>query len=683
MPNHLASSLSPYLRQHADNPVDWYPWSAESLDKARREDKPIFLSIGYAACHWCHVMAHESFQDPSTAAFLNEHFVSIKVDREERPDLDSLYMSAVVALTGQGGWPMSVFLTPDLHPFYGGTYFPPQPRHGLPGFFELLQALVTAWQHRRPEILQESSRLAAQLLVQSAQLPAPSAFSLADLDRAAAALVASYDWQDGGWGAAPKFPQPMLIEFLLRRHLAGQPDPTTDDRLLASTVHALEAMARGGMYDVVAGGFARYSTDAAWLVPHFEKMLYDNALLSSAYLHAWQVTGRPAFRRVVEQTLRFVTGELTSPEGGFYSSLDADSPAGEGVYYTWDLEEIRRVLASDSGFFETAYGITPHGNWEDRTILQRQLDDSSLAVRYDLTSAQVFEKLDRCHALLLEACRSRPHPATDDKVLASWNGLMLSAFARAAAAFSDPGLLAAASRAADFLLTRLSPDGSLRHAWRAGQTGAEVFLEDYASVILGLLDLYQADYDPRWYRQSVRLADEMLGRFRHLEGGFYDTPTDASTVLHRPRDLQDNATPSGNALAARALLLLAAFSGEETYRSAAENCLSLVQPLVARYPSAFGAWLSAADLALSPIRQVAISGAPSDPRTQALVARVRDAYRPNLVLALSACPPEPGSPPLLDDRPMLDGLPTAYVCTGFVCSLPVTSPENLTRQLEQ
>ena len=675
MPNHLANSLSPYLRQHADNPVDWYPWGSEAHAKARREDKPIFVSIGYSACHWCHVMAHESFEDPATAEFLNTHFVSIKVDREERPDLDSLYMSAVVALTGQGGWPMSVFLTPDLKPFYGGTYFPPEPCHGLPAFQELLRALVTAWKEHREEILQESARLTEQLFDRSGQPQAQGAFDAAGLSEVVRSLVQSYDWQAGGWGRAPKFPQPMLIEFLLRRHLAG------DEQALKPALHVLHAMSRGGMYDVVGAGFARYSTDASWHVPHFEKMLYDNAQLTGAYLHAWQLTGEPSFRRVVEQSLGFIARELTSPEGGFYSSLDADSEGQEGKFYTWDLDEIRAGLGEQAGFFETAYGITAAGNWEGRTVLQRQVDEAGLAAHFGMTPEQVVEKLAYCHARLLAVRAKRVRPATDDKVLTAWNGLMLASFTEAGAAFGDEGLLGMAARNADFLLTALCPGGSLRHAWRDGQAGREVFLEDYAALILGLLALYQADFNPRWFQQADRLAAQMLERFSDPQGGFFDTPSDAETVLTRPMDVQDNATPSGNALAAQALLKLAAFTGNEEYRARAEGSLRLVVSQAVQYPGAFGAWLSAADFALGTVRQVAVIGELADQRTRALIAKVRESYRPNRIVAASAYPPTSGSPALLEDRPMLAGKPTAYVCEGFVCNLPVTRPEELAGQL--
>ncbi len=674
MANHLANSTSPYLLQHAHNPVDWYPWGAEALEKARREDKIIFLSIGYAACHWCHVMAHESFEDPETAALMNAHFISIKVDREERPDLDSIYMSAVVALTGQGGWPMSVFLTPDLQPFYGGTYFPPEPRHGLPAFPELLLAMTEAWKGQREEITRVSGQLAAELVEQSNKPMSGSTFSLELLSTANAALIENYDWKDGGWGAAPKFPQPMTIDFLLRRHLAGEPEA------LKLVVHALSAMARGGMYDVVGGGFARYSTDNNWLVPHFEKMLYDNAQLALVYLRAWQVTGDAPFRRVAEETLGFVAREMLSPEGGFYSSLDADSEGEEGKFYVWTQEEIRSTLGEEADFFETAYGVTIKGNWEGKTVLQRAVDDATLASRFGLSSEQVVERLAASQAKLLAIRNTRLRPGTDDKVLTAWNGLMLAAFAEAGRVLNSSQYLEIATRNANFLLTASSPDGKLRRAWRAGRTGEVVFLEDYASLILGLLELYQSDFNNRWFLEANRLAGEMIQRFGDPSGGFFDTPFDGESLLTRPKDLQDNATPCGNALAAEALLKLAAFTERTEWHAPAEQALGLVAEQSARYPTAFGRWLSAADFALGEVKQVAIIGAISDERTQTLIGEIRKAYRPNLIVAASSYPPPEGAPALLADRPLVDGKPTAYVCEGFVCRQPVTNLEDFRKQ---
>jgi hypothetical protein len=675
MPNHLANSTSPYLLQHAYNPVDWYPWGTQALEKARLEDKPIFLSIGYAACHWCHVMAHESFENLDTAAFLNDHFVSIKVDREERPDLDSIYMSAVVALTGQGGWPMSVFLTPDLKPFFAGTYYPPEPRHGLPAFKELLIAISQAWENQRSEVIAAGGQVAAKLIEQSAAAADRGVFTSTSLAAASKALIDGYDWDHGGWGRAPRFPQPMAIDFLLRRTVRGETGA------LKPVVHVLSAMARGGMYDVVGGGFARYSTDDDWHIPHFEKMLYDNAQLARVYLHAWQVTGEPSFRRLVDETLGFVAREMLSPEGGFYSSLDADSEGEEGKFYAWTLEELRTTLGESFDFFVSAYGVTAMGNWEGKTILQRALDDAALSIRFVMNREQVAEKLADCHAKLLTRRNKRVRPGTDDKVLTTWNGLMLSSFAEAGRVFNNSLYIDIATHNADFLLSALRPQGNLRRAWRLGQAGAEVFLEDYASLILGLLEIYQSDFSNRWFLEAQGLAAEMIKRFADPTGGFFDTPSDGETLLKRPKDLQDNATPSGNALAAEALLKLDAFTGNEAWRRQAEGALSLVAGQVVRYPTAFGRWLSAADFSLGEVKQVAIIGALSDERTKAYLAELRGTFRINLIVAISTFPPPEGAPTLLVDRSMVNNMPTAYVCEGFVCQLPVTDLESFRKQL--
>ncbi|MFZ5857229.1 MAG: thioredoxin domain-containing protein, partial [Chloroflexota bacterium] len=619
MPNHLANETSPYLLQHAHNPVDWYPWGEEALSKARTENKPIFLSIGYAACHWCHVMAHESFEDESTAALMNELFVNIKVDREERPDLDGIYMQAVTALTGSGGWPMSVFLTPDLRPFYGGTYFPPVRRHNLPAFRDVLTSIADAWKNQRDEIDRVGAQLVQHIQAQSSSSAgaglAPEHLRLAEQN-----LLETYDWGYGGWGAAPKFPQPMTIEFLLARSTLA-PTPKEHGRGAQAALHALQVMARGGMYDVVGGGFSRYSTDNFWRVPHFEKMLYDNAQLVRAYLHAWQITGEASFRQIVEETLEFVSRELTHPEGGFYSSLDADSEGVEGKFYVWTKEEIREKLLESSDFFEAAYGITERGNWEGRTVLQRALDDASLASRFNLTEEAVAAKLTDCHRRLLAARAQRVRPATDDKILTAWNGLMLAAFAEASRVLEGRGLnehvsgghagppqqyYNLATRNADFILTHLRRDGKLCRSWRDGTTTNAVFLEDYASLILGLLELYQTDFDNKWFTSALELAEEIVQRFRDPAGGFFDTPTDGEVLPVRPKDLQDNATPSGSALATEALLKLSALTGRGDFRDLAEAALRQVAELTVRYPTAFGRWLSAAEFAQAQVKQVAI-----------------------------------------------------------------------------
>ena len=709
MPNRLADETSPYLLQHSNNPVDWYPWGDEAFTRAKTENKPIFLSIGYAACHWCHVMAHESFEDSEVAALMNGNFINIKVDREERPDVDAIYMQATVAMTGSGGWPMSVFLTPDLRPFYAGTYFPPVSRHNMPSFKDLLAAIARTWREQQDEATRVGNEVSVHLQqALSAATPSDAEFTQAHLDAATKSVVESYDWGYGGWGSAPKFPQPMTIEFLLRRHVhanESRDDESKDEPSLKAALHTLRAMARGGMYDVVGGGFSRYSTDNFWRVPHFEKMLYDNAQLAQVYLHAWQLTGDPYFRQIVTETLDFIAREMTHPDGGFYSSLDADSEGEEGKFYVWTLEEIRAVLGQDSEFFEAAYGVTARGNWEGKTVLQRVLDDASLAARFKVQPEAVPAKLAECHSRLLTARAGRVRPGTDDKVLTSWNGLMLATLAEAsrvianetgdskqlshpyaeiASGTSAPRndmYYALATRNAEFLLSALRPHGRLRHSWRAGKTTNEVFREDYGALILGLLELYQTDFNTQWYKAARELAEEMIDLFADPAGGFFDTSKEEKLLLLRPKDVQDNATPSGNALACEALLRLSAFTDEGKYRDLAEKALGLVVGLAVRYPTSFGRWLSASDFALANTKQVAVIYARPEPgrsdadgaAVSALIGVVRSAYRPNTILAASGHPPSNDAPPLLMERPLKDGQTTVYVCEGFVCKNPVTT----------
>lgn len=677
MSNQLINENSPYLLQHANNPVDWYPWGEEALSKARTEKKPIFLSIGYAACHWCHRMEEESFEDPETAALMNENFVNIKVDREERPDLDSIYMQATTAMTGSGGWPMSVFLTPDLRPFYAGTYFPPVRRYNMPSFKEILISLAKAWSEERDEVDRVGSRVLEHIRSQ-AQGREKNVFSPETLEATTKSLLDSYDWGYGGWGLAPKFPQPMTIEFLLRRALTDSPQ---SEQILKACRHVLDAMSRGGMYDVVGGGFARYSVDNFWRTPHFEKMLYDNAQLASVYLHGYLVTGETKYRQVCEETLDFILREMTHPEGGFYSSLDADSEGEEGKFYVWTQDEIENVLGSDFEFFKTAYGIAPQGNWEGKTILQRTLDDSSLAVRFKLNHETVHMKLSEAHSRLLEARSTRIRPGTDDKVLVMWNALGLSAFAEAGRYLGRKDYLDAAIHNARFLLDNLYTEDRLLRSWREGQAKHNAYLEDYAGLILALLVLYQTDPNPEWYSAALKLADEMVTHFVDPNVGFFDTRDDHEALLVRPKDIQDNATPSGNALAATALLQLAAYGDRIEWRSTAENMLGSIQNAVLRYPTAFAQWLSAADFAVGPTREVAIMGDLNNPETQELLNALWKNYRPRQVTAISAYPPGPGSPALVKDRPLLNNQPTAYVCQGFVCLQPVNSPAEMEIQL--
>ena len=681
MPNKLIDETSPYLLQHAGNPVDWYPWGDEALQKARTENKPIFLSIGYAACHWCHVMEHESFEDPSIAAILNQHFVSIKVDREERPDLDGIYMNAVVAMTGQGGWPMSVFLTPQGEPFYGGTYFPSTQRYGMPAFRDLLEAIASAWQNEHEEIRQTGQKM-AQELAHSTRLnpPTTSLMRPAALDQAAQALIDSYDWQQGGWGKAPRFPQPMVIEFLLMQATHSK---DTSEQAQQVVSHILSTMAKGGLYDVVGGGFHRYSTDDAWLVPHFEKMLYDNAQLALVYLHAYQLTGELSFRQVCQETLDFIIREMSSPQGGFYSSLDADSEGEEGKYYVWTPEELDQVLvdAAERELFFQVYPVERAGNFEGHTILQRQATTEQLLEATHLSQDDLFARLASIHARLYHVREQRVRPATDDKVLVSWNAFALRAFAEAGQALQRPDYLAAACKNADFLLTKLYNGERLLRAWRNGQVRHNGFLEDYAALILGLLALYQADFNPRWYESAIHLAEDMIANFRDPAGGFFDTRSDHDQLITRPKEVQDNATPSGSALAASALLHLAAFDERVDWRAQAEGMIGLVQEYLVRHPTAFGYWLQALDFAVGPVQQVAIIGPENDPQVLAFREYISRAYRPRTVIAVASGALSSSAPALLADRPMQQGQPTVYVCQGFTCNLPVTQLEGLQQQL--
>ncbi|MGD9145791.1 MAG: thioredoxin domain-containing protein, partial [Anaerolineae bacterium] len=644
MPNHLANETSPYLLQHADNPVDWYPWGEEALQKARHEDKPIFLSIGYSACHWCHVMAHESFEDPAIAAILNRHFVNIKVDREERPDLDQIYMSAVQALTGSGGWPMSVFLTPAGAPFYGGTYFPPRPRYGMPSFTDVLQAIRDAWRDRRGELDTSSQRLVQAIKRQSDVSSPQSGATTGDLspdtlNAAFRGLQGSFDRAQGGWGGAPKFPQPMVLEYLLRYH-----HTTGNTEALQMVTHTLETMARGGMYDQLGGGFHRYSVDDHWLVPHFEKMLYDNSQLARVYLHAWQVTGNEFFRTITEEILDYVVREMTDAAGGFYSTQDADSEGEEGKFFVWTPSEIREVLGSDADAFTTAYGVTPGGNFEGKNILEFVGDiDQRPAL------AEARRKLYKVR-------EERVHPGLDDKVLTSWNGLMLAAFAEAARTLDRLDYQEVAERNAEFLLRELrQKNGRLLRTWKAREAKLNGYLEDYAYLIEGLLELYQTTFEPKWFEAAQELAETMIEHYADSDGTFFDTSDDHETLITRPRDLQDNATPSGNALASAALLKLAGFTNELRTIDIAHQALAQMQPMMSQYPLGFGQWLQALAYALSQPREIAIVGDPEAADTQALLNVVRDGYRPFQVVALGTPDGQSTAVPLLHDRGLVEG----------------------------
>jgi uncharacterized protein len=682
MPNRLASETSPYLRQHADNPVDWYPWGEAAFERARAEDRPVLLSVGYSACHWCHVMEHESFEDEATARVMNDLFVNVKVDREERPDVDSIYMTAVQTMTGHGGWPMTVFLRPDGTPFYGGTYFPPQPRHGLPSFRQILMAVSDAYRTRRDEVDHTAANL-LESLEQSMGLQGPSTtLDASILDDAFRGLVSRYDTGHGGFGSAPKFPQPLSLEVLLRHHAR-----TGDEQSLRMLAHTLREMARGGMYDQIGGGFHRYSVDAHWLVPHFEKMLYDNALLARLYLHAFQATGDGELRRVAEEILRYVRREMTSPEGGFFSAQDADSEGVEGKFYVWDPAEVDAILGAEDGpLFRKYYDITAAGNFEGKSIPRVQRDVAAVAKDAGVDAAQLEAVLARGRATLYEARARRVWPARDDKVLTSWNAMMLEAWAVAARVLGRDEDRTTAVRNAEFLLRELRPGGELMRTWREGDARIDAFLEDHALLADALLSLYEATFDARWVAEARQLADRLLDLFWDEEAGvFHDARIGGEELVVRPRSVDDNPTPSGNSAATLMLLRLAAFTGEPRYERVAGRVLHSMGALMQRAPLAFGRLLAALDFHLAAPREVVVAGDPAAGGTRALLDIVGERYRPNTILALRR-PADDDSVeeviPLLAGRAPVDARPAAYVCSRFTCRRPVTEPEALRTELD-
>ncbi len=677
--NRLAGETSPYLLQHAHNPVDWYPWGEEALRRARAEDRPILLSIGYSACHWCHVMERESFEDPAIARLMNENFVSIKVDREERPDLDSIYMEAVQAMTGQGGWPMTVFLTPDGAPFYGGTYFPPTDRMGMPGFPRVLTSLAHAYQAQRDEVLEQAKNL-REHLGRSLMGLETAGLDAAVADEAYRGLAQTFDARDGGFGGSPKFPQPMNLEFLLRYH-----HRTGQDHALEMTLTTLDHMRRGGIYDQLGGGFHRYATDKVWLVPHFEKMLYDNALLARVYLEAYQVTGNEDYRAVVEETLAYVTREMTGPEGGFYSAQDADSEGEEGRFFVWTPAEIEAVAGPDDApLVRSVYGVTPGGNFEGANILYLPRTMAEAARLHDVSPERVREAVERARPLLLAARGRRVPPGRDEKVLTAWNGLMLRAFAEAARVLGRDDYRETAQRNADFLLGAMYRDGRLLRTYRDGQAKLNGYLEDYASLADGLLSLYETTFEPRLFEAACALADAMLAHFwDDAEGGFFNTSDDHEALISRPKDLFDNAVPSGNSIAVEVLLRLSALSGRSLYAERAEATLRGLSGVLARAPGGFGRLLSALELVLAGQVEVAIAGDPGDAETEALLAVPRGAYRPNMVTALTRPGAVEAGVALLEGRERVDGHAAAYVCRHFACRRPVTSSEDLAQELER
>ncbi len=672
--NQLAHETSPYLLQHAHNPVDWYPWGEEALDIARADDRPIFLSIGYSACHWCHVMERESFEIEETAALMNANFVNIKVDREERPDLDAIYMEAVQAMTGSGGWPMSVFLTPSGQPFYGGTYFPPQPRYGMPSFAQVLLAVAEAYKNKRGDIDDQAQRLTDAIGRTGSLSASGGALGVEILDEATAKLKQYFDEQYGGFGDQPKFPQPMTLEFAMSQYRRGG-----DADVLRIAEHTLQQMAAGGIYDHLGGGFHRYSVDRIWLVPHFEKMLYDNGQLLRAYLHAWQINGRPEHRQVVDETVDYVLREMTSPEGGFYSAQDADSEGEEGKFFVWTAEEIEAVLGEEEAeLLGRTYGVMPGGNFEGNTILNLKRTVAEVAQEAGAAVETMAARLAAARQKLFAVREERVKPERDDKVLTEWNGLMIHALAEVGVVLGREDALEAAKKSADFVLAEMSQEnGLLFRSYKDGRARFNAYLEDYAAFARGLVALYEATFELRWLAEAVRLTKIMQSQFSdEVRGGFYQTGMAHEQLVVRRKDFIDNAIPSGNSMAAELLLRLAKLTGNEEYRKEAARIFEIMAAAMAQQPTGFGRMLTALDDFLAPSQEVAVVGLLEDARTQALLEEVRRHYLPHTVLALKE--PDSENPlPLLEGRGLVDGEPAAYVCENYACRLPVTGVEEL------
>ncbi len=682
MPNRLSNETSPYLLQHKDNPVDWYPWGEEAFARARAEDKPILLSIGYASCHWCHVMEKESFEDPEIGAFLNENFVSIKVDREERPDIDAIYMRAVQGMTGQGGWPMSVFLTPESEPFYAGTYFPSRRQSGLPSFRDILTAVLEAYRQRRDDVRAAGEKVIAYLESQNRPAVAVPVLSAEVMNSAFRALGAAFDAEHGGLGSAPKFPQPLVHEFLLRYwHRTGEV------RAIAMAEITASKMARGGIYDQLGGGFHRYATDPAWRIPHFEKMLYDNALLAMLNLHMWQATGKDFFRRVTEETLAYVEREMLHPIGAFYSSQDADSEGEEGKFFVWDAAEVDSLLGPElSRAARAHYAITDAGNFGGRNVLSTPLDDEEVAQHLDMRVEELFEAVREIRRRLLEAREKRTRPNTDDKVLTSWNALMLKTFAEAGSAFSNRAYVDLAERNAEFILGTLWHNGRLLRTWKASDGGGPAkidgYLEDYACLVDALLTLYEATFDFRRVTQAVEISRRMIDLFWDPgEEAFFDTAGDQKLLVVRPRNVFDSSYPSGSSTAALALLRLAIFTGEKEFERYAVRSMRSVYGLMGSVPSAVPRWLAALDFHLSKVKEIVVIGSRDDVATQRLLGVIYDRYLPNKVVAGADASSENPPSPLLEGRVPMDGQPTAFVCEDYHCMLPTTEPEGLAAQM--
>ncbi len=669
MPNRLAEETSPYLLQHRENPVDWSPWDEEALERARSEERPILLSIGYSACHWCHVMERESFEDAETAAYMNEHFVPITVDREERPDVDSIYMDAVQAITGQGGWPLTAFLDPDGVPFHGGTYFPPEPHQGMPSFRMVMEAVVDAWENRRDEILSTADRTRDQLGAIGRAQASKDPLREELLANAVTSLRGQADMQHGGFGGAPKFPPASALELLLTRGATDVVEVT------------LDAMAFGGIYDQVGGGFARYSVDGVWLVPHFEKMLYDNALLAQAYLHGWQVLGHERYRRATVETLEWALREMRGPEGGFYSALDADSEGEEGKFYVWTPDEIRAALSTD-GQGDRAdevmrwFGVTKAGNFEGSSILHVPAGADS----------EPPEWVEEVRATLGAYREQRVRPGLDDKRLTSWNALMIGALAEAGAVLGNEAFLDAATGCAEFVLNELrDDDGRLLRTWKEGRGRLNAYLEDYGYLVEALLTLYESSFESKWFDAARETADRMIELFEDADqGGFFTTSSDHEELIARRKDVNDHPIPSGHSAAAFGLLRLAALTGEQDYERSAVGVFRLFHPALGQHPQAVAHMLRALDFHLSPVKEVALVAAQEgslSKQIDPLAHVVRREFRPRVVLAAGQEGTE--TPELLRERTAIGGEPAAYVCERFACRTPVTDPEELRAALDE
>ena len=679
MVNRLSKETSPYLLQHQDNPVDWYPWGDEALERSRGEEKPIFLSIGYSACHWCHVMEHESFEDKEISEFLNSRFICIKVDREERPDLDQIYMQAVQLMSGRGGWPMSVFLTPDQQPFFGGTYWPPTARMNMPGFDQVIRAVDDAWQNRRQQAIEQAAELTRHLQQSESEQSATAGLDRSLLMQAVSGLTRTFDFQNGGLGGAPKFPHSMDLQFLLRVWFR-----TRDSHLLEMVTLSLDRMAQGGIYDHLAGGFARYSVDARWLVPHFEKMLYDNALLVNAYLEGYCATGKARYGEVATETLDYILACMTDSEGGFHSTEDADSEGEEGKFYVWSLDEIEEVLGSEvAERFCYVYDVSREGNFEGQNILNlpKSLEQCARARNWDVK--QLREEMDAARKQLLRRRNQRIRPGKDDKILVSWNGLMIDAMARAAAVLQQPRFLEAAGNAAEFIWQQLSTDnGRLWHCWRHGRAKLAAYLDDYANLINSFITLYESSFQEHWLQRANQLALVLVEHFQdRQQGGFFYTADDHETLIARNKDFHDSSVPSGNSMAATALLRLGKLTGNNEFLEAAERTFQVAMKVMQQAPSAAGQMLIALDFWLDDIPEIVLVGDPEEVEMADVLQQLHQAYLPNRVIACR----NPDVPPVADAvlDPLFQGklpvpeTPTLFVCKNYACQEPVSGSREI------